>query len=330
MLLAGDIGGTKTILALYSQDEGPRNAIAQFTYPSAKYTSLEAVVQEFMAQTRAKIERATFAVAGPVLNGRAQITNLPWVMEESQMCETLGLSSVKLINDLVAVGYGVPELQLEELYTLQEGKPVRGGAIGVVAPGTGLGETFLIWDGKRYRAHPSEGGHTDFGPTTPLQFGLLRYLQERYGHVSYERICAGIGIPNIYSYLKEVGYAKELPAITEQLATATDWTPIIIQAALSPSEPSELCHATMDIFVSVLGAEASNMALKIMATGGLYLGGGIPPRILPLLSGGAFIQSFLDKGRFADILSQTPVHVILNSKTGLLGAASHVLGEFEE
>jgi glucokinase len=330
MLLAGDIGGTKTILALYTPDEGPRNPIAQFTYPSAKYPSLEAIVLEFMSQTRAKIERATFAVAGPVLNGHAQITNLPWVMSEVQMCETLGLSSVKLINDLVAVGYGVPELQIEEMYTLQAGKAVRGGAIGVVAPGTGLGEAFLIWDGKRYRAHPSEGGHTDFGPTTPLQFGLLRYLQERYGHVSYERICAGIGLPNIYSYLKEVGYAEELPAVTEQIANAADWTPIIIQAALPQTEYSELCRATLDIFVSVLGAEASNMALKILATGGLYLGGGIPPRILPLLSRGAFIQSFLDKGRFADILSQMPVHVILNPKTGLLGAASHVLGEFEE
>lgn len=330
MLLAGDIGGTKTILALYTPEEGPRNPIAQFTYPSTKYDSLEAVVQEFMSQTRAKIERATFAVAGPVLKGRAQITNLPWVMEEAQMCETLGLSGVKLINDLVAVGYGVPELQIEELYTLQTGTPVRSGAIGVVAPGTGLGETFLIWDGKRYHAHPSEGGHTDFGPTNPLQVGLLRYLQERFGHVSYERICAGIGIPNIYSYLKEVSYAEELPDIAEQLANATDWTPIIIQSALSQTEPSELCQVTMDIFVSVLAAEASNMALKILSTGGLYLGGGIPPRILPLLSGGAFVQSFLDKGRFANILSQMPVHVILNSKAGLLGAASHVLGEFEE
>ncbi len=329
MLLAGDIGGTKTILALYTQEDGPRNPIAQFTYPSTHYDSLERIVQEFIEQSRAKIERATFAVAGPVVNGRAQITNLPWVMSEVQMCETLGLSSVNLINDLVAVGYGVPELQIEEMYTLQEGKSVRGGAIGVVAPGTGLGEAFLIWDGNRYRAHPSEGGHTDFGPTTPLQFGLLRYLQERYGHVSYERICAGIGIPNIYSYLNEVGYAKELPDVTAQLAQATDWTPIIIQAALSQTEYSELCRATLDIFVSVLGAEAGNMALKIMATGGIYLGGGIPPRILPLLSGGAFIKSFLDKGRFAEILAQTPIHVILNSKTGLLGAASHVLGEFE-
>ncbi|GAB4579196.1 MAG: glucokinase [Anaerolineales bacterium] len=330
MLLAGDIGGTKTLLALYSPEEGPRNPIAQFTYPSAKYDSLEAIVLEFKAQTRAKIERATFAVAGPVLEGRAQITNLPWVMHETQMCETLELSSVKLINDLVAVGYGVPELQIEELYTLQEGKPVRGGAIGVVAPGTGLGETFLIWDGNRYRAHPSEGGHTDFGPTTPLQFGLLRYLQERIGHVSYERICSGIGLPNIYSYLRETGYAEELPAITEKLVTATDWTPIIIQAAMSQDEPSELCRATLELFVTALGAEAGNMALKIMATGGIYLGGGIPPRILPLLSSGAFIKSYRDKGRFADILSQTPVHVILNSKTGLLGAASHVLGEFED
>ena len=143
-------------------------------------------------------------------------------MEESQLLEILGLNSVKLINDLVAVGYGVPELQPEELYTLQQGHPIPGGAIGVVAPGTGLGETYLVWDGKHYRAHPSEGGHTDFGPTTPLQFGLLRYLQEKFGHVSYERICSGIGLPNIYAYLKEMGYANEQEWVVAQLARATD------------------------------------------------------------------------------------------------------------
>jgi len=330
MLLAGDIGGTKTILALYTPEDGPRNAIAQFTYPSAKHESLEAVVREFMEQTRAKIERATFAVAGPVLGSKAQITNLPWVMEESQLRETLGLSSVKLINDLVAVGYGVPELHLEELCTLQEGKPIPGGAIGVVAPGTGLGETFLIWDGKRYCANPSEGGHTDFAPTTPLQIGLLRHLQEKFGHVSYERICSGIGLPNIYNYLKEMGYAAEMEAVTAELEKTSDLTPIIIQAALAQENPSDLCRTTLDTFVEVLGAEAGNLALKILATGGVYLGGGIPPRILPVLANGTFTRAFRDKGRFCDLLSQIPVHVILNPKTGLLGAASHVLGDFDD
>jgi glucokinase len=330
MLLAGDIGGTKTILALYTHEEGPRNPIAQFTYPSTQYESLEVVVREFKTQTRAGIERATFAVAGPVLAGKAQVTNLPWRMEESQLREVLELTSVKLINDLVAVGYGVPELQLEELYTLQEGKPISGGAIGVVAPGTGLGETFLIWDGKRYRAHPSEGGHTDFAPTTPLQSGLLRYLQEKFGHVSYERICSGIGIPNIYGFLKEVGYAEELESITEALEKAADPTPVILQGAMAQDSPSDLCRATLDTFLDVLGAEAGNLALKIMATGGLYLGGGIPPRILPTLSNGVFMRAFRDKGRFGDLLAQIPVHVILNPKAGLLGAASHVLGELDE
>jgi glucokinase len=330
MLLAGDIGGTKTILALYTHEDGPRNAVAQFTYPSAKYESLEAVVREFMKQTRAKIERATFAVAGPVLGSKAQVTNLLWVMEEAQLRETLGLSNVKLINDLVAVGYGVPELQLEELYTLQDGKPIPGGSIGVVAPGTGLGETFLVWDGKRYRASPSEGGHTDFAPTTPLQIGLLRHLQEKFGHVSYERICSGIGLPNIYRYLKEVGYADEIDSVTTELEKATDPTPIILQAAMVQDTPSDLCRTTLDTFVEVLGAEAGNLALKIMATGGIYLGGGIPPRILPVLANGTFMRAFRDKGRFGDLLSQMPVHIILNPNAGLLGAASHVLGEFDD
>ncbi|HLF89789.1 MAG TPA: glucokinase [Anaerolineales bacterium] len=328
MLLSGDIGGTKTILALYTHEDGPRNPYAQFTYASTKYDSLEAMVLEFKNQTRVEIERATFAVAGPVLGGKAQITNLPWVMEESQLLEILGLNSVKLINDLVAVGYGVPELQPEELYTLQQGHPIPGGAIGVVAPGTGLGETYLVWDGKHYRAHPSEGGHTDFGPTTPLQFGLLRYLQEKFGHVSYERICSGIGLPNIYAYLKEMGYANEQEWVVAQLARATDPTPIIIQAALDKENSSDLCRGALDTFINVLGAEAGNLALKIMTTGGLYLGGGLPPRLLPLLTDGTFLKSFRQKGRFADLLSQIPVHVILNPKTGLLGAASHVLGEF--
>jgi len=330
MLLAGDIGGTKTILALYTHEDGPRNPHAQFTYPSARYDSLEAVVLEFKDQARVEIERATFAVAGPVMGGKAEITNLPWVMEESQLREILGLSSVKLINDLVAVGYGVPELQPEELYTLQKGHPVPGGAIGVVAPGTGLGETYLVWDGKHYHAKPSEGGHTDFAPTTPLQIGLLRYLQEKFGHVSYERICSGIGLPNIYAYLKEMGYADEREWVVTQLANAADPTPIIIKAALDKENISDLCRGALDTFINVLGAEAGNLALKIMATGGLYLGGGLSPRLLPLLADGTFLKSFRQKGRFADLLSQFPVHVILNPKTGLLGAASHVLGEFDE
>ena len=330
MLLAGDIGGTKTILALFTHEDGPRNPYAQFTYASARYDSLEAMVLEFKNQTRVEIERATFAVAGPVLGGKAQITNLPWVMEESQLRKTLGLNLVKLINDLVAVGYGVPELQPEELYTLQQGNPIPGGSIGVIAPGTGLGETYLVWDGKYYRAKPSEGGHTDFAPTTPLQFGLLRYLQEKFGHVSYERICSGIGLPNIYAYLKEMGYADEQGWVVEKLDHATDPTPVIIQAALDKENSSDLCRGALDTFINVLGAESGNLALKIMATGGLYLGGGLPPRLLPLLADGTFLKSFRQKGRFADLLSRIPVHVILNPKTGLLGAASHVLGEFDD
>ncbi|NJN44857.1 MAG: glucokinase, partial [Anaerolineae bacterium] len=249
-----------------------------------------------------------------------------WVIEEHKLKLELELDSVRLINDLEAVGYAIPELKPEETFTLQEGQPVPGGAIAVIAPGTGLGETYLTWDGNRYRAHPSEGGHTDFAPLTALQFGLLRYLQERIGHVSYERICSGMGIPNIYNYLKESGYADEPPWLAEQLAIAKDPTPIIVEAAVSQDRPCDLCRGVLHTFVSVLGAEAGNLALKILSAGGVYLAGGIPPRILPILSEGSFLENFVHKGRFSDLLTRMPVHVILNPKMGILGAASHVLG----
>lgn len=330
MYLAGDIGGTKTILAIVPPDGDPRSPVAQITFPSADYPSLETMVRDFLGRVHHPVEKASFAVAGPVLNGKAEITNLPWVLEETRLQDELGLQAVRLMNDLEAVGYALQVLNPEEMQTLQEGRPVPGGAIAVIAPGTGLGEAYLTWDGKQYRAHPSEGGHTDFAPLTPLQFGLLRYLQERIGHVSYERICSGMGIPNIYAYLKESGYADEPPWLAEQLAVARDPTPVIVEAALSQERTSDLCRAVLHTFVSVLGAEAGNMALKILATGGVYLAGGIPPRILPVLAEGTFLENFVHKGRFADLLAQIPVRVVLNPKTGILGAACHVLSNYHD
>ena len=330
MQLAGDIGGTKTILAIFSAESGPRNPIAQFTFPSADYPSLEIMVRDFLSRVHFPVERATFAVAGPVLNGKAEVTNLPWVIEEEKLKRELDLSSVRLINDLEAVGYAISELLPEETYTLQEGHAIPGGAMAVVAPGTGLGEAYLTWDGKRYRAHPSEGGHTDFAPLTPLQFGLLRYLQERIGHVSYERVCSGIGIPNIYNYLKESGYAVEPPWLAEKLAATKDPTPVIVEAAISQEIFCDLCREVLHTFVSVLGAETGNLALKVLSTGGVYLAGGIPPRILPILAEGTFLENFIHKGRFADLLTRMPVRVILNPKTGILGAASHVMGAYDD
>jgi len=325
MLLAGDIGGTKTNLAVFSPEDGPRAPLAEATFPSADYPSLEALVREFLSQVSLSVERASFGVAGPVVASRATITNLPWVMEETQLQETLNLSSVRLLNDLNAIAHAVPFLEPADRHTLNAGQQAPDGAMAVVAPGTGLGEAFLTWDGTRYRPHASEGGHADFAPTHPLEVELLRYLQGRFERVSYERVCSGRGLPNIYAYLKDSGYADEPAWLTEQLAAADDPTPIIVNTALDSQKGCELCVATLNAFVSILGAEAGNLALKVLASGGVYLGGGIPPRILPALEQQRFIEAFRRKGRMSDLLARVPVHVILNPKVALLGAACHGL-----
>ena len=321
MLLAGDLGATKTALAIVSPEAGPRMPLVEATFPSDHYPSLEALVGDFLAQVGMQAQRACFGVAGPVVQGEATITNLPWKMNEAHLREALSLSSVSLINDLVAIAQAVPWLGAEDLVTLQEGQVESGGTKAVIAPGTGLGEGFLTWDGFRYRAYPSEGGHASFAPSNPLEVGLLRYLQERFEHVSNERVCAGIGLPNIYDYLKQSGYAEEPDWLAEKLVASDDPTPVIVKAALDTSRPCELCAATLDVFVSILGAEAGNLALKVLATGGVYLGGGIPPRILARLQDGRFLEAFRDKGRMRAVLVDMPVYVILNPKAALLGAA---------
>ncbi len=325
MLLAGDIGATKINLGIYSNEKGPRDPVIEATFPSARYQGLEMIAREFLAQAGIHVDRASFGVAGPVVAGQAKITNLPWVIDGARLGEALNLTSITLLNDLEAIAYGVPLLEPDDLHTLNAGTPVAHGTVAVVAPGTGLGEAFLTWDGLRYRAHPSEGGHTDFGPTNPLEMDLLRYLHEKMGHVSYERICSGQGLPNIYAYLKEGGHAGEPPWLAERLAGVDDPTPVIVKAALDSEKPCELCATTLSVFVSVLGAEAGNLALKVLATGGVYLGGGIPPRMIPCLDRGEFMEGFTRKGRFSELVSRIPVHVVLNSKIALIGAAFHGL-----
>jgi glucokinase len=326
MLLAGDIGATKTNLAVFSPEAGIRAPLVEARFPSGDYPSLEAVVREFLPQVDVEVERASFGVAGPVVAGRATITNLRWMIAEEQLRAALHLSSVWLLNDLNAIAHAVPFLEPADLYTLNEGQPTPDGAIAVIAPGTGLGEAFLTWDGARHRPHASEGGHTDFAPNNPLEADLLRYLQRRFEHVSYERICSGRGLPNIYAFLKDSGYADEPDWLAEQLAAADDPTPIIANAALHNERSCELCVATLHTFVSILGAEAGNLALKVLASGGVYLGGGIPRHILPALKHERFMGAFRRKGRLSDLLANVPVHVILNPKVALLGAACHGFG----
>jgi glucokinase len=325
MLIAGDIGGTKTLLALYDPQAGARRPIAQAEYHSANYRNLDDIVRAFIAQTQRPVEAACFDVAGPVIGGRAHLTNLPWVLDEGMMQQSLGLQRVMLLNDLKAVAYAVPHLLPEDVHTINEGRVGLHGPLAVIAPGTGLGEAFLVWDGSSYIACSSEGGHGDFAPTDTTQAALWRYLFERFGHVAYERVCSGSGLPNIYEFLRDSGHATEPPALAAELAAATDRTPIIMGAALR-DPPDALCAATLDIFVSILGAEAGNLALKVLATGGVYLGGGIPPRILSRLDDGRFMRGFVSKGRFAELLGKIPVKVI-TTQAALLGAVLYGLDQ---
>jgi glucokinase len=330
MLLAGDIGGTKTNLAVFSFETGWRKPHAEATYASVQYPDLESLVREFLTQHNFPIDRASFGVAGPVVAGFASITNLSWKMDEHQLQEALHIPSVRLLNDLDAIAHSVPHLESQDLHTLNEGQRVSEGTIAVIAAGTGLGEAFLTWDGSQYQAQTSEGGHADFAPVNTLQVELLRYLMARFPHVSFERVCSGKGLPNIYDYLKNSGYAKEPQWLAEQLASAPDRSPIIVNNALDKDNACELCIATLNAFVSILAAEAGNLALKVFSTGGVYIGGGIPPRILSYLQAKQFMQIFTHKGRFTPRLAQMPVHVILNPKVALLGAAIHGFEKREE
>lgn len=323
MLLVGDIGGTKTNLAIYSFDAGCREPLLEKTFPSDDYDGLEAIVKEFNREIEYDIDRAVIGVAGPVVDGTVRATNLPWVMSEEGLKHALDIDEkVKLLNDLEATAYGILELTDDELVKLND-TPARDGHKGIVAPGTGLGEAILCYHNGQYIAMPSEGGHTDFGPNSLVQLELARFLLGKFGHISYERVCSGIGIPNIYEYFKQSGIAPEKPEIAAQLREAEDPTPIIVEAALGGT--CELSIETLNLFTSILGAETGNLAITINARGGMYLGGGIPPRIVPKLKDGTFMASFLNKGRFAEILAQMPIYVILNPKTAVLGAASYGL-----
>jgi glucokinase len=323
ILLAGDVGGTKTNLAIFESKDRLCAPLLEAKLPSARYSSLGSLVNDFLSNAKVSVDCAVFGVAGPVANGCAKITNLSWLMQEKQLQEELDIPVIHLLNDLEAMANAIPLLEPSDLQTVNPGNPVPHTTIAVVAPGTGLGEAFLAWDGKQYRTYPSEGGHVDFAPRTPFENGLLVYMLGRLQHVSYEHVCSGIGLPNIYSYLKESGTFEEPAWLVEQLAKAENYTPIIVNAALTGQDPSGICVATLKTFVGILGAEAGNMALKVLATGGVYLGGGISPRILSFLKGGEFISAFKNKGRFSDLLASIPVHVILNANVGLIGAAAH-------
>jgi glucokinase len=326
MLLAGDIGGTKTDLAIFSSEAGPHSPIVQSKVHSADYPSLRAIVTEFLAKAKKPVDRACFAVAGPVIEGRVKTTNLPSVIEETSLAKELrlNLKSVHLINDLEAIARAIPILKPSDVSTINAGEPVPRGAIAVIARGTGLGESFLTWEGSRYMAHSSEGGHSDFAPTDAGQVRLLEYTLKLFDHVSFEHVCSAIGIPHLYRYLRDVEHLAEKPEVAKLIDSASDPSVVIIDQALDPSTPSKLCAATIDLFVSILAGEAGNLAMKFLATGGVYLAGGVAIHTLAFIKEQKFLERFKRKGRFAELIGRIPIHVVV-SPAGLTGAAAYGL-----
>jgi glucokinase len=319
MILAGDVGGTKVHLALYDFTNGSLQHTRDERFPAKDYSGLEEIVKEFLGGD--EVTSACFGVPGPVRDGRLRLTNLPWTLDSHELSHNLKIQHVFLINDLEANGYGVAELKADQIYTLSEGDASQIGNRALIAAGTGLGEGILAWNGKIHIPMPSEGGHTDYGPRNEDEIDLLRFLKQKYnGRVSYERVVAGMGITNIYDFLRDVRGMEE-PAWLRDRIASEDPNAVITELALSAK--SELCEKTLDMYVSAYGAEAGNLALKILSVGGLYLGGGIAPRILEKLKDGTFMRSFTDKGRLSQLLINMPVRVILESRAALLGAAAY-------
>jgi glucokinase len=317
VILAGDIGGTKTILALFERD-GLTVPVAEETFPSRAHGSFDEIVRVFVSRHPARISLAGVGVAGPVKNGRSEATNLPWVVDSGRLARDLGIERAFLLNDLEAYAHGIEVLQPEDVYELNAGEPGASGNRAVIAAGTGLGEAGLFWDGASWRPFGSEGGHTDFAPRDELEIELLRFLLKEHERVSWERFVSGLGIVNIYRFFKETGREEE-PAWLAEAMRAGDPGAVISEGARSGR--SRLCERTLSLFVALYGAEAGDLALKVMASGGVYVGGGIAAKNLEALKAGSFMARFTSKGRMRPILEAMPVRVILNERTGLLGAA---------
>ncbi len=334
IILAGDIGGTKTLLRLAEQNVDGQNtdkfiALYEQRFASASYISFSDVLHEFLASAKMDLGElpslsvACFGIAGPVRDRQSQLTNLGWNLDSDRLAEEFNIAKVNLINDFVAVGYGVLGLQTDDLYTLQAGQVIERSPIGVIGAGTGLGEAYLGWNGDLYEVYPTEGGHTDFAPRNDLEIALLQYLQKRHDRVSVERVVSGLGIVSIYQFLRDRQASPESADVAEKvrLWEAGDLN-VDVAAAIAISS-DRLAIQTMQMFVEAYAAEVGNLALKLIPSGGLYIAGGIAPKILPLLQNKTFLRVLKGKGRISPILEALPIHIVLNPEVGLIGAMLH-------
>jgi glucokinase len=321
MILAGDIGGTKTNLAYFKEEHGRVVPIEVRSYPSQQYHSLLDIIRTMQKELPGRITAAAFGVAGPIVEGRSKLTNLDWEVVAEDVRDELKLPRVALLNDLEATAYGVLNLPERDRLTLQSGEARKHAAIAVIAAGTGLGEGALVWDGHHYRAMPSEGGHSDYAPRNELEIDLLRFLLTKHNRVSYERILSGPGFSALYEFFRGRSRQPEPSWLAEELKDNPNPAATISRAGLDRSDP--VCVQVLDLFVSLYGAEAGNLALKVLATGGVYIGGGIAPKILPRIQEGGLLEAFTFKGRHSPLLKSIPVYVVLNDKIALYGAAHH-------
>lgn len=318
-ILAGDVGGTKVHLALYAFAGGKLDHVRDRQYPAKEFSGLEEIAKQFLGADRPSI--GCFGVAGPVRDGRLQLTNLPWTLDSRELAAGLDIEQVFLINDSEANGYGIAELSSEQICTLSEGEARRTDNRALIAAGTGLGEVYLVWNGHSHIPYPSEGGHVDYAPRNDDEIDLHRYLRQKYkGRVSYDRVISGSGLTNFFEFLRDVR-RMEIPAGLRERISTEDPNAVISELALAGK--SAICERALDMFVSAYGAEAGNLALKTLSVGGLYVGGGIAPRILEKLKDGTFMKAFTAKGRLSEVLVNMPVRVILDSRAALLGAASY-------
>ncbi len=319
IVLAGDVGGTNARLAVVSIDGASLSFLREERYPSRDYPGLAPIVQHFLQGVEEHPLHACFGIAGPIVNDECRASNLPWTINAAALGAAIQVPGTTLINDFAAVGHGIERLQVGDVVTLQEGDRVSTGPIGLIGAGTGLGEGFLTWQGQHYQVNSSEGGHQTFAARDDLEWGLSKFLHAQFGHVSSERVLSGSGLVQIYRYLVSLEPSTEQPAVHDAMKTE-DPAAVISRFGLAGTDG--LSGRALDLFASMYGAQAGDLALMVVSTGGIYLAGGIAPRIVSKLSQGGFISAFRDKGRFVDFLSRVPVHIITNAKVGLMGAAA--------